>query len=79
MEILLFTQPNCPKCPKVKQDLFEKFHSMDREINLSEIDVSTDDGMFESIKYNVMKTPAIIVKDSGKQLKLGDVSEIEGI
>lgn len=73
MDILLFTQPDCPKCPRLKEELLEKLRDS-RDITVSEIDVSTDEGFFESIKYNVMRTPAIVIKDSGKQTTLSEIA-----
>jgi glutaredoxin len=69
MTYLFFKSEHCPKCEPVKEELLKK------NVEFQEINVSTDDGLFESIKYNVMKTPTIVIKESGKQLSLSDFNE----
>lgn len=51
---LLFTSPNCPKCPIEKEALKQK------GVDFKEIDISTDDGLFMALSYNVMSTPRLV-------------------
>jgi len=81
MDILLFTQPNCPKCPKAKEEVLKKVQELKsiEPVNLVEIDVSTEEGLFEGVQHNVLSTPTIIIKEKGHQMRLTDVSEIHSI
>lgn len=62
MEIQLFTQKNCPKCPTAKETI--------RQINTEkgyayrEFDVETVDGMAEAAYYGILSTPSLVLVDS---------------
>jgi len=63
-KITIYTQPNCPKCPAAKELVREV--SREKGIELREVDISTDDGMFDAVSHNVMSTPTVIVKSKGQ-------------
>ena len=67
-KITIFTQPNCPKCPAAKE-LAREVTKM-KGIELEEVDISTDAGMFEAVSHNVMTTPTLILKSKNQFEKL---------
>ena len=60
MKLKVFTQPDCPKCPPVKE-FAEKIKD---KIDVEYFDVSTPNGLAESSMYNVMGTPALVLVDN---------------
>ncbi|MFH0987133.1 MAG: thioredoxin family protein [Candidatus Micrarchaeota archaeon] len=73
-KIKLFTQENCPRCGPVKQTI--KDLSAEREIDIHEVNAGTDEGMFEAIKYNIMTTPAVVVGNKLREIRIvGDISK----
>ncbi len=62
MKIHLFTQQNCPKCPPAKAMVSEI--TSEREVEVSEFDVETIDGMAEAAYYGIMSTPSVVLVDS---------------
>ncbi|MBN3037208.1 MAG: glutaredoxin family protein [Candidatus Diapherotrites archaeon] len=67
-KITLFTQPNCPRCPAAKRVVEEL--KCERGVEVEEVDISTDDGLFNAINYNVMSTPTIVVRSRDQFQKL---------
>ena len=72
----LFTQPNCHKCPAVKDWLYKSFdlvHCLSDDVNVSdiiqEIDCSTESGFQLAKLNNIISTPTIIVEDDGIEIK----------
>ncbi len=61
MELKVFVQPNCPKCPKAK----EVARRVAEKLGLKyvEIRVDTPDGQIEALMYNVASTPSIAIGD----------------
>jgi len=58
-QIIIFTQPNCPKCPLAKKVVEKVAERVNVEVR--EIDVSTPDGEIEALMYNVCSTPSIAI------------------
>ena len=57
--IIVFVQPNCPKCPLAKTIVRRVAEKVNVEVK--EIDVSTPDGEIEALMYNVCSTPSIAI------------------
>lgn len=64
MQIKIFWQPECPKCPEVKE-LGEILKKEGYEVQL--FNVIEVDGMAESVYYDVLSTPSVIVVENGVQ------------
>ena len=78
MEIKIFWQPECPKCPQVEElgkELKEKGYHVEL-FNVKEVD-----GMAESVFYDVLSTPSVVVVENGEQKAswLGEVPTVESI
>ena len=67
-KITIFTKDNCPRCPQAKH-LLEELHN-ERNVDVREVNIGTPDGMFEAVQYNLMSTPALIVQNSKKEVKI---------
>ena len=65
MKIKLFTQDTCPKCPAAKKLCKE----LESRAQVEYHDVRTEDGLAESLFFNVMSTPTIILEKEGKEIK----------
>lgn len=68
MRITLFTKDNCPKCPQAKH-LLEELHR-ERDVDVREVNISTTEGMFEAVRYNLMSTPSIILQNGTRGIKI---------
>jgi thiol-disulfide isomerase/thioredoxin len=78
MLIKIFWQPECPKCPTAK----ELGESLKNEgLNVEFFNIKEVDGLAESLFYDVLSTPSVVVLDSGekKAAWYGEVPEIEEI
>ncbi len=64
MQIKIFWQPECPKCPKAKE-LGEALKRMGFEVQL--YNTKEIDGMAESVYYDVLSTPSVVVIDNGER------------
>jgi glutaredoxin len=73
LRITLFTQPNCPRCPGVKAALDEL--RAQRTFEYRELNTATDEGMYEAVGYNLMTTPAVVIGNTVREIKL--VGEID--
>ncbi|MFW6213219.1 MAG: anaerobic ribonucleoside-triphosphate reductase [Spirochaetota bacterium] len=69
---LYFYRANCPNCPPVKEFLRQQ------DIEGVAIDVDTDEGVAQAIKYQVLSTPTVILLDTtgGVQAKLGNLRQL---
>jgi len=78
MLIKIFWQPECPKCPQAKE-LGEKLKKEGLEVELH--NVKEVDGLSESLFYDVLSTPSIIIIDNGekKAAWYGEIPEIKDI
>lgn len=78
MQIKIFWQPECPKCPQAKE-LGEKLKKDGLEVEL--FNVKEVDGLSESLFYDVLSTPSVVIVDDGekKAAWYGDVPEIKDI
>ena len=72
MKLTLYTQPNCPRCPATKALVSEVCREKGMEVE--EVDISTDEGMFDAVSHNVMSTPSIVAKSRSefKEQQTGD-------
>ena len=73
--ITVYTKPNCPKCPDAKRVAQEIRNENGIEVN--EVDISTDEGLFDAINYNVMSTPTFVVKTKNEWMKLSATDKQE--
>ncbi|MEM5778010.1 MAG: thioredoxin family protein [Candidatus Aenigmatarchaeota archaeon] len=78
MIVKIFWQPECPKCPRAKEigeALMKEGHKVEF-FNIKEVD-----GLAESLFYDVLSTPSIIILENGekKAAWYGDVPEINEI
>jgi len=78
MQIKIFWQPECPKCPKAKE-LGETLKKEGYEVQL--FNVKEVDGMAESIYYDILSTHSIVVVENGEQKAswFGEVPAVESI
>jgi len=78
MQIKIFWQPECPKCPKAKE-LGEKLKREGYEVEL--FNIKEIDGMAESVYYDVLSTPSVVVVDNGerKAAWFGEVPNADSI
>jgi thiol-disulfide isomerase/thioredoxin len=64
MVVKIFWQPECPKCPKAKE-LGEKLKKEGHDVEFHNIkDV---DGLSESLFYDILSTPSIVVVENGEK------------
>ena len=68
--MILFTQPNCSKCPTAKK-LVDDLRLKLNDLQIEEYDVTTVEGLAEASFYTVMATPSILVFDDDNK-KVGD-------
>jgi len=78
MIIKIFWQPECPKCPQAKElgeELKKEGHNVEFH-NVKEVD-----GLSESLFYDVLSTPSVVVIEDGKKKTgwYGEVPEIKNI
>ena len=78
MIIKIFWQPECPKCPQAKElgeELKKEGHNVEFH-NVKEVD-----GLSESLFYDVLSTPSVVVIEDGKKKAswYGEVPEIKNI
>ena len=74
LKMAFFTQPNCVRCPDVKKMVEEI--KLKKEIEVSEYNTMTDDGMLEAVSNNLMSTPSIVLKNGSREIKLvGDIDK----
>jgi glutaredoxin len=79
MEVKIFWKQECPNCPPAK-DLGKVLEQ--KGTNVSYHNVDEVDGLTESIVYNVMATPSIVLTDnSGDEIQSwrGQVPNIEDL
>jgi hypothetical protein len=78
MQIKIFWQPECPKCPMAK-DLAEDLKKLGHDVQL--FNIKEVDGMAESIYYDVLSTPSVVIVHEGqtKASWYGEVPEFEMI
>lgn len=78
MQVKIFWQPECPKCPKAKE-LGEKLKEVGMKVEF--FNIKEVDGLAESVFYDVLSTPSIVVVENGekKATWYGEVPEIEAL
>jgi small redox-active disulfide protein 1 len=72
--IKLITSPTCPHCVTAKKVL-EEF-SEQKDVQIIELSVTTDEGMKEAIKFGVRSVPAIVVNDKKVIVGVPSVEEL---
>jgi glutaredoxin len=75
MKIKVYTLPACPICPlakKIAAQVAQKYN-----ISYHEVDLTTIEGKEESLKYQIMSVPTIIINDDvvsqGKMISQEDL------
>lgn len=63
MKVKIFTQNNCPNCPKAKE-LGEEL--LKQGLNVEFYDIKTTEGLTESLMHNILSTPSIVILKDGK-------------
>jgi arsenate reductase-like glutaredoxin family protein len=78
MIVKIFWQPECPKCPQAKE--FGENLKKDG-IKVEFHNVKEVDGLSESIFYDVLSTPSIVLVDNGekKAAWYGEIPEINSV
>jgi glutaredoxin len=78
MQIKIFWQPECPKCPEAKE-LGEVLKKEGYEVQL--FNIREVEGMAESVYYDVLSTPSVVVVEDGERKAswLGEVPAVESI
>lgn len=76
MLVKIFWQPECPKCPEAKE-LGENLKKEGHEVEFH--NVKDINGLSESLFYDVLSTPSIVVIDNGekKAAWYGEIPELE--
>jgi len=74
--VKIFWQPECPKCPEAKE-LGENLKKEGHEVEFH--NVKDINGLSESLFYDVLSTPSIVVIDNGekKAAWYGEIPELE--
>ena len=67
--------PTCPNCHLIKEFLDEK------KIGFEEIDATTDEGIEQAAKYEIMSTPIfLVVDDEGREInRVSDIDDVKKI
>ena len=74
LELKLFVQPNCPKCPAAKA-VAEEVKKRRKDVELSILDISDRENYFSALMLQISSTPAFAVGE--KMLFVGEVPTIE--
>jgi len=74
LELKLFVQPNCPKCPAAKA-VAEEVKRRRKDVELSILDISDRESYFSALMLQISSTPAFAVGE--KPLFVGEVPTIE--
>lgn len=74
LELRLFVQPNCPKCPAAKA-VAEELKKRRRDIDLKILDISDRENYFSALMLQISSTPAFAVGE--KALFVGEVPTVE--
>ena len=78
MLIKIFWQPECPRCPQAKE-LGETLKKEGLEVEF--FNIKEVDGLAESLFYDVLSTPSIVVIENGekKAAWYGEVPELKEV
>jgi hypothetical protein len=78
MQVKIFWQPECAKCPKAKE-LGEKLKRDGHQVEL--YNIKEVDGLAESVYFDVLSTPSVVVVEDGerKAAWYGEVPEVAAI
>ena len=74
LELKLFVQPNCPKCPAAKA-VAEEVQKRRKDVELSILDISDRENYFSALMLQISSTPAFAVGE--KALFVGEVPTVE--
>jgi len=78
MLVKIFWQPECPKCPRAKE-IGEMLKN--EGFNVEFFNIKEIDGLAESLFYDVLSAPSIVIVENGEKKAgwYGDVPEIKDI
>ena len=62
VEIKLLTSPTCPYCPKARE-VVKRLAESEKDVIAMELDVTTEEGLKEALKFGIRAVPAIIIND----------------
>jgi len=74
LELKLFVQPNCPKCPAAKA-VAEEVKKRRKDLDLRILDISDRENYFTTLMLQISSTPAFVVGE--KTLFVGEVPSME--
>jgi len=74
LELRLFVQPNCPKCPAAKA-VAEELRKRRSDLDLRILDISDRENYFTALMLQISSTPAFAIGE--KALFMGEVPTIE--
>lgn len=78
MIVKIFWQPECPKCPEAKKfgEILKKDGANVEFHNIKEVD-----GLSESLFYDVLSTPSVVLVEDGekKAAWYGEVPELNSV
>lgn len=74
LELKLFVQPNCPKCPAAKA-IAEELKKRRKDMDLKILDISDRENYFTALMLQISSTPAFAIGE--KTLFVGEVPTIE--
>ncbi len=74
IELKLFVQPSCPKCPAAKA-IAEELKKQRKDVDLRILDISDRENYFTALMLQISSTPAFAVGE--KTLFVGEVPTIE--
>ncbi len=74
LELKLFVQPNCPKCPAAKA-IAQELKNRRKDMDLKILDISDRENYFTALMLQISSTPAFAIGE--KTLFVGEVPTIE--
>jgi glutaredoxin len=74
LELKLFVQPNCPKCPAAKA-IAQELEKRRKDVKLSILDISDRENYLTALMLQISSTPAFAIGE--KTLFVGEVPTIE--
>ncbi len=74
MKLVLFTLPNCPRCPEAKRFVEEVTKTRD-DIVLEILDMSSPENLTSALMLQIATTPSICIEDD--VIAMGDIPSLE--
>ena len=72
----MLTSPTCPYCPKARE-VVRKLVESEKDVIALELDVTTEEGLKEALKFGIRVVPAIIINDEIVLVGVPSLSELK--